>query len=69
MLRTVYYGYNVTGEFHVRIYERSAEHAEPDKEQFAALTRSECQKIAKHMQFGKKGEERVVESVDGKELK
>lgn len=69
MIRTVYYGYNPNGEFQIRIYERSAQHDDPDKEQFAALTRAECNKISNHMKFGKKGDERVMEFVNGKEVK
>lgn len=66
MRRAVYYGYGVTGVFYIKVV-----HETPDgdgSEQQIDLTRSECQKVSKHMQFGKKGEKRVVESVDGKEL-
>lgn len=66
MRRTVYYGYNAAGEFHVRIYDESP--GDESKEHFVALTRAECQKISKHMQFGKKGDERVIDTVNGKEV-
>jgi hypothetical protein len=69
MRRLVYYGYNADGDFEIKIKVEAPgcvgvhiEETEP-----LQLSRAECQKISKHMQFGKKGEERVIERINGKE--
>lgn len=67
MRRAVYHGYGIDGEFYIRTVEESP--GEGAEQKTVALSRAECQNISKHMQFGKKGEERVVETVDGKEVK
>lgn len=71
MRRLVYYGYNAEGDFEIKIKVQvpgcAGDHIEETEP--LHLTRAECQKISKHMQFGKKGEERVMEFVNGKEIK
>lgn len=67
--RCVYHGYDANGEFYIKVITTSADGGEGPFEDEIQLTRLECQKISKHMQFGKKGEERMVESVEGKEVK
>lgn len=63
--RVVYHGYNADGEFCLKVQEAVPGFAPVTQE--VTLLRSECQKISKHMQFGKKGEERVIETVNGRE--
>jgi hypothetical protein len=66
MRRIVHHGYDKDGNFTIRVSE-----SDPGfltEEQNITLTRAECQKVSKHMQFGKKGEERVIDTVDGKEI-
>ena len=67
MRRLILHGYNADGSFEIKVSETEPG-AGPEVET-STLTRSECQKISKHMQFGKKGEQRVIETVDGKEVK
>jgi len=67
MRRIITHGYNDKGEFVITAAEESPGFAR--EEQTITLTRAECQKISKHMQFGKKGEERVIETVNGVEVK
>lgn len=67
MRRLVYYGYNSEGKFTINTCESDPGFA--TEEQTLTLTRAECQKILKQMQFGKKGDERVIETVDGRELR
>lgn len=62
MRRLVYYGYNKNGDFEIKV-------VEADFEFTSILTRAECNKIANHMKFGKKGDQRVIEFVDGREVK
>lgn len=67
MRRVIQYGYTEKGEFEISVVEESpGMHREESR---VYLTRAECQKISKHMQFGKKGEERVIETVNGEEVK
>lgn len=65
--RRVYHGYDENGDFHIKVVMSSTDGEGPFKDS-VELTRLECQKISKHMQFGKKGEERVVETVEGEEI-
>jgi len=71
MRRLVYYGYNDAGDFEIKVKVEVpgcvSDHTEETEP--LQLTRAECAKISKHMQFGKKGEERVIEFVNGKEVK
>lgn len=67
MRRIIYHGYNAEGEFVIKAAEENPGFAR--EEQSITLTRAECSKISKHMQFGKKGEERVIETVNGEEVK
>lgn len=67
--RRVYHGYDDAGDFSIKVVTTSVDGSEGPFEDEIQLTRLECQKIAKHMQFGKKGEERVFESAEGKEVK
>lgn len=67
MKRMVYYGYIKNGLFTINVHDDEASEKHFSGE--VALTRAECQKIAKHMQFGKKGEERHMETVNGVEVK
>ncbi len=67
MRRLVYHGFADSGEFLIKVVEESPGMAREEAQ--IALTRAECQKISKHMQFGKKGEERVIETVNGVEMK
>lgn len=65
MRRVVQHGYDKDGDFTISVSE-----SDPGfltEEQNITLTRAECQKISKHMQFGKRGEERLMETVNGKE--
>jgi len=66
MRRVVTYGYGADGEFGIHVSESRPGFV--SEERWVYLTRAECQKIQKHMQFGKKGDERVMETVDGKEV-
>lgn len=66
MRRVVYYGYDKDGNFTIRVSESAPGTAA--EEQNITLTRAECQKVSKHMQFGKKGEERVIDTVNGREI-
>jgi hypothetical protein len=68
MKRVVQYGYDQGGRFVIQVVEDDYRN-QSCSDQTISLTRAECQKILKHMQFGKKGEQRVVESVDGAEIK
>lgn len=66
MRRVITHGYNEDGNFTIRVSE-----SDPGfltEEQNITLTRAECQKISKHMQFGKKGDERAIDTVNGKEV-
>lgn len=67
MRRLVLHGYDKDGNFVIRVSESNPGFL--TEEQTIALTRAECQKISKHMQFGKKGEQRVIETVNGEEVK
>lgn len=67
MRRTVYHGYDAEGNFNIKVTEQIPGFA--TEEYSITLIRSECAKISKHMQFGKKGEERVMETVNGNEVK
>ena len=63
MRRLIYHGYNEQSEFLIKVVEESPGLARD--EQQIVLTRMECNKILKHMLYGKKGEERVIETVNG----
>lgn len=67
MRRVLQYGYDKEGQFVIQVREDNPGFAY--LEQSVDLTRAECQKISKHMQFGKKGEERMLETVNGVEIK
>lgn len=62
MRRIVYHGYSENYDFHIKVIEESPESIAITQ---VTLTRLECQKVLKHMQFGKKGETRVIETVNG----
>ena len=66
--RRVYHGYDANGDFYINVVTESTDGEGPFEDK-VQLTRLECAKISKHMQFGKKGEERVVETVEGREVK
>lgn len=66
MRRIINYGYNNAGHFVITAAEENPGFAH--EEQSITLTRTECQKISNHMKFGKKGEERVIDTVNGKEI-
>lgn len=66
MKRTVTHGYDKDGQFYITVVERIPGFTPTDES--ISLLRVECAKISKHMQFGKKGEERVIETVNGKEV-
>lgn len=53
MRRVLQYGYDKEGQFVIQA--REDDHGQPYLEQLVSLSRAECQKISKHMQFGKKG--------------
>lgn len=63
MRRTVYYGYDNSGTFRIKVVEQEGNE---NVEDLVEIKRSECQKISKLMQFGKRNEERVIETVDGR---
>jgi hypothetical protein len=67
MRRVVQHGYDKDGEFVIRVREDVPGFAPVEQE--ISLLRIECNKIAKHMTFGKKGDERVIETVNGVEVK
>lgn len=67
MKRSVVYGYGVEGQFGITINEEERDGTK--REDSVVLSRAESAKISKLMQFGKTGEVRIVEYVDGKEVK
>lgn len=67
MRRIILHGYNDKGQFVITASEETPGFAR--EEQSITLTRAECQKISKHMTFGKKGDERMIETVEGVEVK
>lgn len=67
MRRVTMYGYNDRGEFAITVNQQEPGH--PAKEESLLLSRVECTRISKLMQFGRKGEVRVIETVEGREIK
>jgi hypothetical protein len=67
MRRVVNFGYDKEGEFFIGLTVQEPGMATVESQVF--LLRSECAKISKHMQFGKKGDERHMETVNGREIK
>ena len=67
MRRLILHGYNADGSFEIKVSE--TEMGSGPEVETITLTRAECQKVSKHMQYGKKGEQRVIETVNGEIIK
>jgi hypothetical protein len=68
--RRIDYGYNEKGEFVIELTEAALEDdgetiAEGPFESSIILMRKECQRISKHMEFGKKGDMRSLKTMNG----